>query len=204
MRRRTLNFAIGTALLTPGIALGPARGQDGPDLEAALAPRFIGSPDAAVTLIEYFSLTCGHCARFHADVFPKLRQTYIDTGRLRMELRDFPLDQWALRSAALARCVPVSRHAAMVDVLLKQQDQWIRAGNPTEALLRIGQLAGLDRDRAIACMSNEDLLNGIIAQRLEGTRSFDVNSTPSFVFDGRKVGIFHYEEFVDLLEDAGA
>ena len=207
MRRRTLNLAIGAFLTTPGLAAlwgGSAIAQGTVDLDAALAPRTIGNPDAKVTLVEYFSLTCPHCARFHAETYPKLKEKYIDTGKLRMEFRDYPLDQWALRAAALARCVPEKHYSAMIDVLMKQQASWARAADPLAALLRIGQLAGLNRDAAQACMTNPKLLDGIIASRLEGSKKYEVESTPSFLLDDEKVRAYTFEEFEELLRGLAA
>jgi protein-disulfide isomerase len=207
VQRRTLNFAIGAVLAAPGmlaLAGGEAAAQGKVDLEAALSPRSIGSPDAKATLVEYFSLTCPHCARFHAETYPKIKAKYIDTGKLRMEFRDFPLDQWALRAAALARCVPEKHYPAILDVLMKQQESWARASNPLEALLRIGQLAGLDRETAQACMTDPKLLDGIIASRLEGSKKHDVDSTPSFLLDGERVRAFTFEEFEELLAGLAA
>jgi protein-disulfide isomerase len=202
VRRRTLNLAIGAMLAAPALIAvsgGDARAQEAIDLEKALGPRSIGDADAKVTLVEYFSLTCPHCARFHAETYPKLREKYIDTGKVRLEFRDFPLDQWALRAAALARCVPEKHYPAIIDVLLKQQASWARSDNPLEALLRIGQLAGLNRQAAEACMTNGKLLDGIIASRLEGSKKHNVDSTPSFLLDGEKVRAFTFEDFEELL-----
>jgi protein-disulfide isomerase len=202
VRRRTLNLAIGALLAAPGLVAasgGSVLAQGEFDLEAALAPRSIGDPGAELVLVEYFSLTCPHCARFHAETYPKLKAKYIDTGKVRMEFRDFPLDQWALRASALARCVPEKHYAAMIDVLMKQQAAWARAPDPLEALLRIGQLAGLNRDAARACMTNAELLDGIIASRLEGSKKYEVESTPSFLLDGEKVRAYTFEDFEELL-----
>jgi protein-disulfide isomerase len=202
VRRRTLNLAIGAFLAAPvltTISGGVATAQGAVDLKAALSPRTIGAPDAKVMLVEYFSLTCPHCARFHAETYPNLKAKYIDTGKVMMEFRDFPLDQWALRAAALARCVPEKHYAAMIDVLMKQQASWARAADPLEALLRIGQLAGLNRDTARACMTDGKLLDGIIATRLEGSEKYGVESTPSFLLDDEKVSAYTFEDFEELL-----
>jgi protein-disulfide isomerase len=207
VRRRTLNLALGAFLVAPGIITlrsGPAIAQGEVDLDAALAPRTIGGPDAKATLVEYFSLTCPHCARFHAETYPKLKEKYIDAGKLRMEFRDFPLDQWALRAAALARCVPEKHYAAMIDVLLKQQASWARASDPLEALLRIGQLAGLNREAARTCMTNPKLLDGIIAMRLEGSKKYEIESTPSFLLEDEKIRAYTFEEFEEHLAGLAA
>lgn len=207
MRRRTLNLAIGAFLTVPALTMAEsssAVAQTEVNLAAALAPRTIGSVDAKVVLVEYFSLTCSHCAQFHAETYPKLKEKYIETGKVRMEFRDFPLDQWALRAAALARCVPAKHYSAMIDVLMKQQASWARAPDPLDALLRIGQLAGLNRDAARACMTNAKLLDGIIASRLEGSKKHEVESTPSFLLDGEKVRAYTFEEFEELLDGLAA
>jgi protein-disulfide isomerase len=200
-------LAIGAFLTVPALAIAgssSAVAQTEVNLSAALAPRTIGSSDAKVVLVEYFSLTCSHCAQFHAETYPKLKEKYIETGKVRMEFRDFPLDQWALRAAALARCVPAKHYSAMIDVLMKQQASWARSPDPLDALLRIGQLAGLNRNAARACMTNAKLLDGIIASRLEGSKKHEVESTPSFLLDGEKVRAYTFEEFEELLAGLAA
>lgn len=203
MRRRSLLLGAGIALAAPAMLAGrPARPDDGIDLEAALAPRFVGDPGAKVVLAEYFSLTCPHCARFHVGAYPKIVEKYVDTGKVRIELRDFPLDGAALRAAALARCLPARQYAAMIDVLLRRQASWAGANDVLGALVRVGKLAGLSEGRARACMANEKLLDGILEIRLEGTEKYDVRSTPSFVLDGEKISAFEFEEFDALLSRA--
>jgi len=195
-------LALALLLAAPGLtAVGgrSAFGQDSFDLEAALATRMIGDPDAKATLVEYFSLTCAHCARFHAETYPKLKEKYIDTGKVKLEFRDFPLDQWALRAAALARCLPAKRYPAMISLLMEKQASWAQVMDPLSELLRNGELAGLDRDSAKACMTNGKLLDGIIAMRLVGSQKYDISSTPSFLLDGEKVDAYTFEEFDKLL-----
>ena len=206
MRRRTLNFGVGILLAAPMAMLVKSRvvqAQDGVNVAKAMERRVIGDPNAKIGLVEYFSLTCSHCAHFHVEIYPKLKETYIDTGKVKMELRDFPLDQWALRAAAMARCVPPKHYVAMIDVLMKQQSSWAQSDDVLESLLRIGQLAGLKRDFARACMTNGNLLDAIIAMRLEGNKKYDVSSTPSFLLNGEKVSAFEFDDFEKLLARAG-
>ena len=206
MRRRTLNFAIGMLLAAPTAMLVKSRvaqALDVVDVAKAMERRVVGDPDAKINLVEYFSLTCAHCAQFQVEIFPKLKETYIDTGKVNVELRDFPLDQWALRAAAMARCVPLKHYTAMIDVLMKQQSSWARSDDVLESLLRIGQLAGLKRDYSRACMTNGKLLDAIIAMRLEGNKKYDVNSTPSFLLNGEKINAFEFGDFEKLLAKAG-
>ena len=207
MQRRTFSLVFAFGILAPVWSpVSRAQGQTdtGIDLEAALAPRVLGDPNAPVTLAEYFSLTCSHCAKFHNEVFPQLRETYVDTGRLKVELRDFPLDQWALRAAAIARCLPARHYAAMIDVLFKQQTSWAHAVDPGAALLHLAQLAGSPRDRSDACMKNEELLNGIIASRVNGSQQHNISSTPSFLLNGKKIEAWTVADFERLLAEAGA
>ena len=171
------------------------------DVDTALSPRVEGSPDAKIKLVEYFSLTCPACAEFHIEVYPKIKEKYIDKGLVQMEYRDFPLDQWGLRAAALARCLEPKYYGAMVDVLLKQQSNWARSENVLESLLKIGQLAGLNEENAKACMSNEKLLDGIISVRMTGNKKHNVNTTPSFLINGEKIQAFEFSDFEALFKD---
>ena len=171
------------------------------DVDTALSPRVEGSPDAKIKLVEYFSLTCPACAEFHTEVYPKIKEKYIDDGLVQMEYRDFPLDQWGLRAAALARCLEPKYYSAMVDVLLKQQSNWARSENVLQSLLKIGQLAGLNEQNAKACMSNEKLLDGIISVRMTGNKKHNVNTTPSFLIDGEKIQAFEFSDFEALFKD---
>ena len=171
------------------------------NVDTALSPRVEGSPDAKIKLVEYFSLTCPACAEFHTEVYPKIKEKYIDKGLVQMEYRDFPLDQWGLRAAALARCLEPKYYGAMVDVLLKQQSNWARSENVLGSLLKIGQLAGLNEENAKACMSNEKLLDGIISVRMTGNKKHNVNTTPSFLIDGEKIQAFEFSDFEALFKD---
>ncbi len=199
MDRRTLNLGIvatGIAAVAPRLAVAA-----GVDREAALAPRIEGNPDAKLTMIEYSSLTCPHCAHFHAAILPKIRETYIDTGKMRLEMRDFPLDQYALRAAAMARCAPENRYFPLLDMLFKQQDKWTRATDPIAAIKQIGRLAGIGSEQADACMSDEALLDGILKIRLGGQQDHDIGSTPSFVIGTEKiVGAQPFETFQKAIE----
>lgn len=204
MRRRTLNLVLGLGLIAPFTAGLPFTAlAAGVNLEAAKAPRVIGDPDAKVTIVEYFSMTCPHCARFHTEVLPKLKESYVDTGKVKIEFKDFPLDQWALRASAMARCLDGNRYVAMVDLLMKKQADWARAENPFTALVKLGRLAGLSEERVQECMTDEKLLDFILNERLTATKEHDINSTPSFVMNGRKLeDVFTFESFEEVIEDA--
>jgi protein-disulfide isomerase len=202
---------IGPALMLAGLAFGGfgAAAQTSPapttapavasefDLDRALADRVLGKPDAPVTLVEYSSLTCPHCAAFHKDTLPKLKAEYIDTGKVKLILRDYPFDQPGARAAMLARCVPESRYFAFMDLLFANQDKWAR-GNWQENLVQNAKLAGVSGDLAAACMANEPLLKGILTRRIEGEKMFQIESTPTFVLNNgaaKIVGAQSYDEF---------
>jgi protein-disulfide isomerase len=148
-----------------------------------LQDRVLGKPDAPVTIVEYASFTCPHCAAFHAETLPALKKEYIDTGKAKLVFRDFPFDEAALRASMLARCMPPERYFPMVDTLFKSQNSWAREKDFTAALGRIGKLAGMSEADFKACMSDEALLNGIVKGRLDGEKQYDVQSTPSFIIN---------------------
>ena len=203
--RRTLNLVLASFLAAPTALAGlsrPLQAQTTVDAAAALAPRFLGSEDAPLTMIEYFSLTCGACGKFHRDVLPTLKEKYIDTGKLRMEYRDFPLDIWALRAAAMARSAPQKRYDALITVLFDQQARWTRADDVLAALKQIGRLAGLSSNYVQAALMNTELLDGIANSRLVANRDLGVQSTPTFLIGDRKLnGFLPLDEFDALLAE---
>ena len=144
----------------------------------------IGAKDAPVTIIEYASMTCPHCANFHMGPFKELKAKYIDTGKVRLIFREFPLDALALQAAMLARCAGEKHFFGMLDVLFKSQSKWAKASNPQQALAKIGRLGGFTEARFTACMKDQDLGDMILNSRLQGVKEFEVNSTPSFIVNG--------------------
>jgi protein-disulfide isomerase len=200
MQRRTLNLGI---LGLAGAALAPsmAHAAEAVDLEAATAPRVLGDPNAPLTMIEYSSMTCPHCASFHVNSFKPIVETYVETGKLKFELRDFPLDQYALRAAAMARAIDGKRYFALVDLIFKQQSSWTRSGNPIDALKKIGRLAGISADVADAHMTDNALLDSILNGRIAAQKDYDVNSTPTFVVGDEIVrGAERFETFQKVID----
>ncbi|MCR9070538.1 MAG: DsbA family protein [Alphaproteobacteria bacterium] len=199
MHRRTLNLGIlGLAgvLLTPSVSLAAEV-----DLEAATSPRVLGDPDAPLTMIEYSSLTCPHCASFHVNSYKQIVEAYVDTGRLKFEMRDFPLDQYALRASAMARAIDGKAYFALIDMLFKQQSSWTRSSNPLDSVKKIGRLAGIPADTADAYMTNNDLLDAILNGRIDAQNDYDVNSTPTFVIGDQVVrGAEPFETFQKIIE----
>ena len=147
----------------------------------ALQDMWIGANEAPVTIIEYASLTCPSCARFHQGIFAELVSTYIDDGRVRLIYRDFPLDDLALRAAMLARCVGESGYFGMLDFLFEQQESWAKAEKPLEALLATVKKAGMGEQASKACLENKQVENFILQSRLEGETKHSVHSTPTLI-----------------------
>ena len=163
--------------------------------------RILGDPDAPVTIIEYASLTCPHCAQFHNEVLPALKERYIDPGKVRLIYRDFPLDQVALAAAALAHCAGPDRYFSMLDAMFETQSNWARENDPIAALKRLGKLGGLTEERMQACLNDQQLTDGILQTRLEGQNQYEIGSTPTFVIDGKTYsGSRDVEEFGELLD----
>ena len=161
----------------------------------------MGAADAPVTIIEYSSLTCPHCAAFHAETLPLIKANYIDTGKARFVFRDFPFDRQALLAAALAHCAGEERFFGFLDVLFRTQKTWAHAANPEEALGRIARLGGLTEDEITACLADQTLLDGIMQSRLQGSQEFEIKSTPTFIINGEKVvGAQPYEQFAEVID----
>ncbi len=161
----------------------------------------LGDANAPVTMIEYSSLTCPHCASFHANTLPDIMKNYIVTGKVRLVYRHFPIDQPALYAAALAECAGHDRFFDFLEVLFGSQNTWSRNANPLAALTNIGRLGGLKADAIAACFGDKEMLDRILASRIEGAKEYDINSTPTFIVNGEKlVGAQPYEMFVDVFE----
>ena len=175
-------------------------------LEHALSPRTIGREDAPIQVAEYYSMTCGHCANFHKNTFPKVKAKLIDEGIVRFEMRPFPLDGLALRAHALARAVPESKFFALVKMLLEKQPVWVRAADPVAELQKMARLAGVSAETFNEIMRNRPLLEGIVEQRQQGIDRWKISSTPSFIVndDLTIAGNKDYDEFAELLSAYGA
>lgn len=175
-------------------------------LENALSPRVIGNADAPIHVAEYYSMTCGHCADFHNNTYPKVKAKLIDEGIVRFELRPFPLDGLALRAHALVRAVPETKFFPLVKMLLAKQPVWARAADPVAELQKMARLAGIGTDEFNGIMQNRPLLEGIVNQRQKGIDQWRISSTPSFVVNDDSVlaGNMSYKEFAEALSAYGA
>ena len=158
----------------------------------------LGPADAKVTITEYASMTCPHCAAFNEQVFPKIKAEYIDTGKVRYIFREFPLDIKAAAGSMLSRCIAngdANKYFAVTDLLFKSQSDWVMK-NTTESLTRIGKQAGLSQQQVEACLKDQALLDKIAADQKYASEVLKVDSTPTFFINGEKIkGEASLEEF---------
>ena len=167
--------------------------------------RVLGKPDAPVTVIEYASMTCPHCARFQMVVFPDIKRDWIDKGKVKWVLRDYPLDAEALKAAMVARCAPPDRFYAFVDTFLTAQDQWVSVKDWQKALTRLAQLGGMSPKDVAACLNDKAVEKEVVNSRLQATKELGVDSTPTFFVNGTKfTGEATTEKFNQLLSQASA
>ncbi len=158
----------------------------------------LGPANAPVTITEYASMTCPHCAAFNENVFPKIKSEYIDSGKVRYVFREFPLDIKAAAGSMLARCIAkddAGKYFAVIDMLFKQQNDWVTK-NTTETLTRIGKQAGLSQQAVEDCLKDQALLDKIAADQKFANEVLKVNSTPTFFINGEMIrGETSFEEF---------
>lgn len=161
----------------------------------------LGSPDAPVTIFEYASLTCPHCAHFTLDTLPRLKAEYIDTGKVKLVFRDFPLDTWALKASMLAHCAGPERFYGFLDVLFHNQPQWSRAEDPAAALAGIAKMGGMGSEAFERCMNDDALSQRISKTRFDAEKALTIQSTPTFFVNGEElVGSQPYEAFQAAIE----
>ena len=172
-------------------------------LQVTKDDRILGKPDAPITIVEYASLTCPHCAHFQAEVLPEIKKQWIDTGKAKLVLRDFPLDEEALRAAMIARCAPPARYYAFADTFFAAQDKWVRERDYQGALAKLARLGGMGKEEFDACLRNKQLEDSIVESRFVASKTLDVNSTPTFFINGNKfTGAPTAQDFAANLESA--
>ncbi|MBD9648815.1 DsbA family protein [Ensifer sp. ENS09] len=150
----------------------------------ALPEMAIGDANAPVTIVEYMSMTCPHCAAFHNNTFEAIKTKYVDSGKVRFVLREFPFDPRAAAAFMLARCAPDGQYFPMISMLFKQQQQWAAAQNGRDALLQMSKLAGFTQESFEACLTNQKLLDDVNSVMQRGAKEFGVQSTPTFFVNG--------------------
>ncbi len=169
----------------------------------ALGDLALGDPDAPVTVIEYASLTCPHCATFHIETWPELKAKYVDTGKVRFILREVYFDRFGLWASMIARCGGEAGFYPMVDAMLKQQSEWTRAPDITEELMKIGRVNGLSSERMRACLSDRGYAESLVQAYQEHAERDGVQATPSFMVNGEMHrGSMRIDEFSSVIEAA--
>jgi len=160
-----------------------------------------GNPKAKVTIVEFASLTCPHCARFAQEVLPLVKKNYVDTGKVRFVFKDFPLDQLAMTGAMLARCAPADRGMKLIEIMFKNQLEWARSEQPIAPLRAYAQLAGMSSAQVDACLQNEKLLQAIKDEQSKASTLYQVEATPTFYVGDEKVsGEMTYEKFAAVID----
>ncbi len=192
-RRRVLialSLAFGLGLAAGASA--PAFAQASVPIEQLMAAQPLpdivqGKADAPVTIVEYASMTCTHCAAFHAETWPQLKAKYIDTGKAKFILREFPLDPLAAAAFMLARCAGPEKRNAIVDLLFDKQKDWAFVDKPLEALAATVKQAGISQSDFESCLNNQKLYEEVNQERDNAAKTFHVDATPTFFINGKRL-----------------
>jgi protein-disulfide isomerase len=186
----TIMYGLAAALLLPlplsaaDVGATPAATQN--LLQVGPNDRILGDRNAPITIVEYASMTCPHCAHFADDVLPDLKKKWIDTGKVRLVLRDFPLDDEAVHASMIARCAPPERFYAFVDTFFADQDKWVTAPDYQASLTRLAELGGMSKAEVDKCLADSKLEDQILNSRLVASKDLEVNATPTFFVNGAK------------------
>lgn len=222
MTRRLLILATAAVVIALGAVfiaaqtrsadpLSPAFAQDAAsaaDVDTSMIQDMtLGNPDADVTVIEYASFTCPHCARFHADAFKQLKADFIDTGKINFVYREVFFDRYGLWAAIVARCGDgaENRFFGITDMVYEQQGTWARQDNPAdivESLRRIGKTAGLTDAQLDQCFTDGDTAQAMYARWLQQSEADGIDSTPSFIINGTKYSNMAYDDMKSVIEEA--
>jgi protein-disulfide isomerase len=195
--RRSLLTVVPAGFALSSVAATAARADDDPRAE-----RFVGKPDAKVTVGEYFSLTCTHCAAFAQETYPDVKKNLVDTGAVKWVFHDYPLDQVALTASMVARYLPVDRYEPFILALFASQNRWAfsRGADTTDELWKVAGLAGMSRTTFDKAIGDTGLRDWIIQQQKSDTDEWKIDSTPSFVINNQKyAGEMSYEAFRKLI-----
>ncbi|MFZ8867449.1 MAG: DsbA family protein [Paracoccaceae bacterium] len=202
-----LNQSPQTAALDQEFALPFAANAQSSDADAGateIIDMVQGAEDAPITVIEYASFTCPHCARFHSDVYKLLRKNYIDTGKIKFIFREVYFDKYGMWASMIARCSGPDRFFGMTDLILNSQSTWARAGDDlaiVEALRKIGRLSGMQDAALDSCLQDGDKLRALVGWYKENAQRDGIQSTPSFLIDGQPYKNMDYEEFAKILDE---
>lgn len=152
-----------------------------------LGDRVLGKADAPVTIVEYASFTCVHCASFHLNTMPAFKEKYVDTGKVKLIFREFPFDAMATAMSMLARCATTERYYPLVDLFFRRQEAIMTSQKPLEELQSAARLAGFTQESFEACLKNQSIYDGVNAAKKHGAETLGVNSTPTFFINGTRV-----------------
>ena len=197
--------AIAIVLAVGGIeAMQPASAQSAAAADLLVPPqlgdRSLGKDDAPVTIVEYASMTCPHCAHFHETTYPELKKRYIETGKVRFIFREFPLDPLAAGASMLARCAEKEQFFPLIETLFQQQNKWA-VEKPIPQLMAIAKQAGISEQKFNACLSDQKMLDAMQAEQKRATEKFQVNSTPTIFINGKKqVGGQSIEDLAKIID----
>ena len=183
--------------------VGAASAQEAEVDISTITEMVMGAEDAPVTLIEYASYTCPHCANFHTGVLKQLKEEYIDTGKMKLIYREVYLDRYGLWASMIARCGGPEKFFGISDLIYNGQSDWSRAGGASEiidALRKIGGIAGLDKDTVEACLQDGTKAQTLVAWYQENATADGVEATPSFVLNGTRISNQSYEDFKALID----
>lgn len=169
---------------------------------ARAAPEHVlGDPAAPVTIIEYASLTCPHCAAFHGKDLPALKERYIDTGKVKLVYRDFPLDGVAAQAAVVVHCANDDRYFTFLSAVYANQETWARSADPIGSLKQLAKLGGLPEAKSSACLADKTMQDAVLQSRLTGEKTFDVKSTPTLIINGETYdGGRGIDDFAEVIE----
>jgi len=208
-RRDLINLSLGLAVGSlagswglAAVAQKRAQGRNEIPLDELMQPGplpelVLGKEDAPITVVEYASMTCGHCANFHNKVFPAVKEKYIDSGKVRFVMREFPLDKLAVAASMLARCAGGDKTFPLISALFAKQDEWAFVrGNPVPELFKLAKQAGFTQESFDKCLTDQKLMDDIVKIRSRAADNFGVGSTPTFFVNGKKMtGAPTIEEF---------
>lgn len=156
------------------------------DTIEALEEKSLGKPNAPIKMIEFASLTCGHCARFHNEVMPTIKEKYINNGKIFFTYKDFPLDKFALKASIISRCSGNKNYFSFLDVFYKKQSSWTRSQDPFKSLLKIAKIGGLKDEEIKVCVGNKSIEDGLLKDRLQSSKKYDITATPTIYLNGKK------------------
>ena len=197
-RRQILATATAASFASlPGMGLA----QSGPNT----AEMSVGDENAPVTMVEYAMFTCPHCATFHLETWPQIKANFVDTGKVRLVYREVYFNRASLWAGMIARCASPDRYFGLVDLLYREQSEWLANNDPEAmmaALYGIGRQAGLTDAEMDTCMSDQGFAETLVADYQKNAQADGIDSTPSFLIDGEKVGNMSYAEFEAALNAA--